>query len=159
MKMKTMIVYATKYGCTEKCAAALKEQLTGEIDLVNLKSKRTVDLTPYGNVIIGGSIYMGGIQKEVKRFCSANLDTLMEKKLGLFICCMREGDIAETELTQAFPPDLLLHAVTKDYFGGEFIFHQMGLVDRFIARKVSKADGDISTLSKEKLQRFAHAMS
>jgi len=59
--MNILIAYATKYGCTEKCAAVLSEKLTGKVDLCNLKGGRASDLTQYEKVIIGGSIYMGKI--------------------------------------------------------------------------------------------------
>lgn len=154
----TLIVYATKYGCTEKCALALKERLPGEVDLVNLKKVRNVDPESYGKIIIGGSIYMGGIQKEVRRFCADRLETLRGKRLGLFICCMQEGETAETELAQSFPPELMGLAAAKDYFGGKFDFGRMGPIDRFIVRKVSKVDCNTSTVSEEKLDRFAQAM-
>jgi hypothetical protein len=42
--MNTLIVYATKYGCTEKCAVILSEKLTGKVDLCNLKGVKDVDL-------------------------------------------------------------------------------------------------------------------
>jgi menaquinone-dependent protoporphyrinogen oxidase len=153
--MRTLIVFATKYGTAEKCAHLLKDRLPGEVDFLNLKQTKGADLSPYGTVIIGGSIYMGGIQKEVKAFCTTHSKTLLDKKLGLYICCMRDGEMAETEIDQAFPGELLDHASVKDYFGGEFIFKKMSFMDRFIARKVAKIDRDTSTLSQEKLQRFA----
>ena len=160
MEMKTLIVYATKYGSAEKCAGKLKEDLalSGEVECLNLKRRPEVDLNRYDTVIIGGSIHMGGIQKEVKAFCSAHLDTLLKKRVGLFICCMRDGEIADSELAQAFPQELLAHAEAKDYFGGEFIFKRMNLLDRLIVRKVSKVEQDTSTLSEEKIQAFARKM-
>lgn len=35
--MNTLIVYATKYGCTEKCTSLLSKKLTGKVELCNLK--------------------------------------------------------------------------------------------------------------------------
>ncbi|MBA1334923.1 MAG: Flavodoxin [Firmicutes bacterium] len=157
--MKTLIAYASKYGCTERCASMLSEKLTGEVDLYNLKGARAVDLSQYDKVIIGGSIYMGRIQKEVSEFCSKNLSRLMDKKTGFFICCMREGDIAETELNTSFPQELLSNAVAKEYFGGEFIFKKMNALDRFIVKKVSKTDKDISNILEDNINRFSQLMN
>lgn len=66
--MKTLIAYATKYGTTEKCANILAQKLSSEAELVNLKKARTIDLNQYDSVIIGGSVMMGRIRKEVKEF-------------------------------------------------------------------------------------------
>ncbi|MBM7614201.1 flavodoxin domain-containing protein [Alkaliphilus hydrothermalis] len=157
--MKTLLVYGTKYGCTEKCAQMLKEKLSGDIDLINLKTSSTVDLSKYNKVIIGGSIYIGQIQKEVKAFCSQNMDLLKEKNLGLFTCCMGEGQRAEEQLNAVFPKELLDLAVAKEFFGGEFIFKKMGFIDKLIVKKVSKITKDTTNIYEENISRFAEVMN
>ncbi len=157
--MGTLIAYATKYGCTESCAKALAEKLDGPVELVRLKQGLAVDLSDCERVIIGGSIYMGRVQKEAADFCAANLDQLKHKKLGLFTCCMREGEEAQGQLSSAFPKELLDLAQAKDYFGGEFIFSKMKTMDRFIAKKVSKASEDVSAIQHHRIEKFAETMN
>lgn len=157
--MNTLIVYASKYGCTEKCVGSMAYKLNGMVETCNLKVERDTDLSEFDQVIIGGSIYMGRIQKEVREFCAEHVQELKTKRLGLFICCMREGVEAEEELRQAFPDELLDVAIVKDYFGGEFKFDQMKAVDRFIAKHVAKVDHDQSTVSLVKIQRFVKKMN
>jgi menaquinone-dependent protoporphyrinogen oxidase len=152
--MKTLIAYTSKYGCTEKCAKILSEKLPGETDLINLEGERPVDLSAYDRIIIGGSIYMGRVQKPVTDFCNKNLDQLKGKKLGLFICCMSEGKDAEAQLNNAFPKELLDIAIAKDYFGGEFIFKKMNPLHRLIVKKIAKTDKDISKISHERIANF-----
>lgn len=77
--MNTLIVYASKYGCTEKCAKLLSKELYGEVDIINVKRMRDIDISKYEKIIIGGSIYIGKIQKGVTQFCSKNLHKLKEK--------------------------------------------------------------------------------
>jgi len=36
--MKTLITYATRFGCTEKCANKLAEKFTNDVEIVNLKN-------------------------------------------------------------------------------------------------------------------------
>ncbi|MGV8154838.1 MAG: hypothetical protein ACLKAL_13375 [Alkaliphilus sp.] len=43
--MNTLIVYATKYGSTEKCSKILSKYLEGTVDLCNLKNANDVDLS------------------------------------------------------------------------------------------------------------------
>ena len=75
--MNTLIVYSSKYGCTEKCAKLIKEKLNEEVDLVNLKNVKDIDIYKYNKVIIGGSIYIGKIQKSVTEFCTKYIDQLV----------------------------------------------------------------------------------
>lgn len=157
--MKTIIVYATKYGCTKKCAENLSKKLNDNVDLCNLKEKKDIDISQYDKVIVGGSIYIGKIQKEISEFCNKHLEDLKAKKSGIFICCMKDGEAAEAELKEAFPQELLDKAVVKSFFGGEFIFNKMNFLDRFIAKKVSKTDTDMSNILYENINRFAESMN
>lgn len=157
--MKTLIVYATKHGCTEKCATQLSGQLTGEVALCNLKTGPIPDLVQYDQVIIGGSIHIGKIQKDVSDFCARNLAELKIKKVGLFICCMYDGEVAETELNSSFPQELLTTAVAKEYFGGEFIFKKMNFLDRLIVKKVAKIDQDESKIITANINKFVQSMN
>ncbi|MBC2582153.1 flavodoxin domain-containing protein [Clostridium sp. DJ247] len=135
--MNTLIIYATKHGTTEKCASILSKKLTGKIDLHNLKVGESPDLTKYHRVIIGGSIYVGKIQKEVSTFCLQNLNELKNKKLGLFICCMFKND-AEVQLNNSFHQELLDSAAAKENFGGEMRFSDMSFIEKTITKIVSK---------------------
>jgi menaquinone-dependent protoporphyrinogen oxidase len=138
--MKTLIVYASKYGCTEKCARLISEKLNEKADLCNLEKAKAADISQYDNVIIGGSIYVGRIQKSINEFCVNNLGSLRSKKVGLFVCCMREGEEAAAQLKTAFPEELSNSAAAKDILGGEIIFGRMNFFDKLIVKKVAKMD-------------------
>jgi len=156
--MKTIIVYGTKYGSTEKCSKLLKDKLQGEVVTVNIKKGNVPDITTFDNVIIGGSIYMGQIRKEVKKFCTKNLNVLKGKRVGLFICGM--GDQEDiTQLNKSFPEELLTKAVAKDHFGGEIIFKNMNFFEGFIMKKVNKSDKDVSKISEENINKFANLIN
>ncbi|MGI6711498.1 MAG: flavodoxin domain-containing protein [Bacillota bacterium] len=66
----------------------LREKLNGNVDLYNLKEKKQPILANYDQIIIGGSIYIGKIQKEVSRFCTDHMAQLKGKRLGLYVCGM-----------------------------------------------------------------------
>ncbi len=162
--MNTLIAYATKNGSTEKCAKILSQKLAANVDLCNLKNDKNYDLSKYDKVIIGSSIYIGQIRKETKKFCENNLDDLKSKKLGVFICCMGEGEEALGQIENAFPKELLENAVAKDYFGGEFIFDKMSFLEKFAIKMVSKNDknkepvdtkNNISNILEESIDKFA----
>ena len=86
-KVRTLIAFAGKYGCTKKAAHLLRDKFSGEVTLVNLTEEKPPDLDTFDLVVIGGSIYAGFIRPEVRKFCRDNLATLTGKKLGLFVCC------------------------------------------------------------------------
>lgn len=156
--MSTLIVYASKYGCAEKCAKLITTDIKDEVELIDLKQVKDINLSNYNKVIIGGSIYIGKIQKEVTEFCTKNLDELKEKKVGLFICGMVEGEAINNELNQNFPSELLEIAIAKEYLGGEFLLDKMSFMDKVIVKKVSKVTSNKSNILEDKIHEFAEAM-
>lgn len=157
--MKTLIIYASKYGCTQKCAKSLAKKLSGDVELSNIKQGKTYDLSQYDKVIIEGSIYMGKIQKEISDFCSENLSILRNKKIGLFICGMQKEETLEAELAGAFPEQLVVQAVGKEVLGGEFILKKLTFLERFIVKKVSKIDKDTSIIREENIDKLAQSVN
>ncbi len=156
--MKTLIAYSTTHGCTEKTANELKDFLGGTVHLVNLKKFPQPDISEYNKVIIGGSIHAGCIQKRVKEFCNKNVTELKEKELGLFICCMEEGEKAELQLQNAFPKTLLLNAKAKACFGGEFNLGKMNFFQKMIVKKVAHIEHNTSKINHESIRSFSNKM-
>ncbi len=168
--MKTLIAYGSKHGAAKKCAQMLKQKIAGEVEIVDLKQTKDCNLKQYDQVIVGGSIYAGMIQKEVTAFCTQNLEILGQKKLGLFICCMSEND-ADKQLEKVFPPELLKTAIIKKSCGGAFDFKQMNVMEKMIIKMVSKAQAkndpntkpvntkeSVSMLNIENINAIAEAM-
>lgn len=153
--MNTLIAYGTKYGCAEKCAIELSKEVYDKVDLVNLKDNNNVDIAKYDHVIIGGSAYIGKIQKEVTDFIVSNLNELMKKDIGLFICGMQEGDLMEKELADNFPAELLKKAKSVKHFGGEFTFRKMNFMEKAIVKKIVKITSDKSDIKHDNIKGLA----
>ena len=100
--MKTLVVYRTRYGAAAECAAKIKEHLQGQTDIIDLKTKKKIDLDPYDTVVIGGSIYAGRIQHSLLRFCDKQKKRLAKKRIALYICCLYENEKAAQELGVPF---------------------------------------------------------
>ena len=105
--MKTLIAYSTTLGCTERCASKLKEDIGEGVEMIQISSRKKYDLREYDTIIIGGSIHEGRIQQSVRHFCTSNLQVLLQKQVGLFVCCMDQDDNEKEMIEQAFPPQLL----------------------------------------------------
>ncbi|MDD4644043.1 MAG: flavodoxin domain-containing protein [Bacilli bacterium] len=147
-ELKTLIVYESKYGCTEKCAQLIQEKIKNT-EIVNVKNAPE-DIGFYDTIIIGGSIYMGKIQRQIKAFCRRHVKVLAKKRMGLFICCMFTGEKAKQQLINSFPKELTEVAIAKDCFGGEISYNKMKLLDRIIIKLVTKSpESEIPKLDKQ----------
>ncbi|MGQ9800764.1 MAG: flavodoxin domain-containing protein [Candidatus Saccharicenans sp.] len=151
---KTLIVYVSRHGTTEKAVEILKQELP-EATTCNLMKESCPPLENFDRVIIGGSIHAGRIQKKIKNFCRKNLALLLTKEIALFICCMYDGQKAEDQFNQAFPEELRQKARVKGIFGGELLFEKMNFLERTVIKKFIGVKESISRFQPEEIKEFA----
>jgi menaquinone-dependent protoporphyrinogen oxidase len=153
--MKTLIVYCSSHGTTEKAVQLLSQWMEGEVLAVDLKKdKITFDVSDYEFVIIGGSIHAGSIQGKIKSFIGKHYDELLTKKLGLFLCCWHDGETAIEQFDLAYPKELRKVSIANGIFGGEFLVSKMNFLERQIVKKVSGVTEDTSNLDTTAIMTF-----
>ena len=157
--MSVLIVYRTKYGCTAACCRALAERIRTETVVVDLATQRVPEVERFDVVVIGGSIYGGKIQREVGSFCDRQAKRLRTGRVGLFICCLYDGEHAKVQLQTAFPDWLMAHAFATGLFGGELRYRELTLLDRLLVRSVSPVSGDVRRLRPDAVQAMADAVN
>ncbi len=157
--MKGLIVYESSHGCTEKCAGLLKNKLKFEMDILRLRDNPTPDLSVYDIVIIGGSIHAGMMNSRIKKFCDDYKNILKSKILGLYLCCMHEGETGLQQFENGFLPELREHALARGLFGGEFNFKKMNFFEKAIVRKVAKVQSSVSRIHEDEIQIFAEKIN
>lgn len=157
--MKTLLVYESTHGCTGKCAVRLHGLLEVKPEIIRLRRTGRINVNNYNTVIIGGSIHAGTMQSRVRNFITSNLEKLIKKRVGLFVCCMEEGEKAEEQFKNAFPEELRKRAVAKGIFGGEFDFDRMNFFQKTIVRKVKGVNESVSKIVDDEIVRFAESIN
>ncbi|MCK4761018.1 MAG: flavodoxin [Candidatus Aminicenantes bacterium] len=157
--MSTVIIYASRHGCAEKAARVLESKLENNVAAVNLKKNKNIDPAQFDTVIIGGSIHAGHVQGKIKKFCGEHVDILKTKKLGLYLCCMEEGEKAQAQFTGAYPAELRDHAIVTGLFGGEFDFERMNFLEKAIVKKVAGISASVSKIKEDQIEQFAAALN
>lgn len=137
--MKTLIAYGTKYGHATECAEMLKKKLKGDVVLVNLMNERAPDLSGFDTVVVGGSVYMGNTQKQVKTFVQKNESVLVNKRLGFFFSA---GTIEGVDdiFKKQFPASVIDKAVAVESFGGVMNKEKLGFFYKKIIEMVEKKE-------------------
>lgn len=153
--MKSIVVYGSKHGCAKKAAYIIRNILGDNTDVINIEKIKLTNFESYNNVIIGGSIHKGKIQKSVSRFCDDNIETLLTKNIGLFLCCSLEEKYDE-QFSNSFPKELRDIAKVKEYFGYEIDFEKLGFFEKLVIKKVSGKRESSFNLNKEKIERMAN---
>ena len=152
--MKTLIAYMTSHGCAEKAARLIQHQLPGKPVLFNVENQDIPDLSGFDLIIVGGSIRMGAIQKRIRKFCEKNATFLLEKKIGLYICCMYEGEKAREQFLKNFPEPLVAHATAQGIFGGELDLDALNAFERMIIKEIIGITINVSLFREEAVKSF-----
>lgn len=158
--MKILVVFATRYGTTGKCAALLGETLKKkgyDVDVVDLKKNKRVDPGKYDIVALGGSFMMFRMNSIVRRFVNRNLKMLLDMKTGIFMCGADEN--WEEEIKKGFPEELLDKAVVKGYFGFEMLWDKMAPFFRNMLQKEYKSTDDVSKIKEDNIKKFADELT
>lgn len=154
--MKTLILYATKYGSTEEVARRLRKQLDGEVTLVNVMTNPVCSPELYNTVILGGSIYMGKVQKQLTNYIKKNINVLEQKNIGLFICAAHPEEKERIiELQHAFPESLNRKAAAKAVLGYAINFDKMRFIDKFIMRKIKGDSTNVAEFYDDRIKSFS----
>jgi menaquinone-dependent protoporphyrinogen oxidase len=157
--MKAIIIYDSVHGSTEKCAIILSTKINAETEIKRLQNNEDIRIDEYDIVIIGGSIHHGVIQSRIEKFMQKNQSQLMEKKTGLYLCCMEEGEIARQQFAKAYPSDLRKNAVAAGLFGGEFNLGKMSLFERNLTRKLTGIMSSVSKINENEIRKFAEKIN
>jgi menaquinone-dependent protoporphyrinogen oxidase len=157
--MKVLVAYRSKYGFTEGCAKMLAERIRGEVELLELRQRKLVSLAPFDVVLLGGSIYGGAIQREVSAFCNRQREALLERPVGLFLCCLYEGEKAQAQMQEVFPGWLLAHAIGSYHLGGGFEIEKLRFLDRFMAKRVVGLNQSRSVINERSIDELCERVN
>lgn len=156
--MKTAIIYKSSHGTTEKVAYMLARRLTEtgeEVRVIDLAKTRRPHISDYEKMIIGGSIHVGRIQKEIRAYCEKNMDMLLTKKLGIYICCMAADEKTRSnEFESSFPDELKQYAAAKGIMGGEFLLEKMNFIEKLVVRKIAHAKETVHDIDLDAVEKF-----
>ncbi len=83
--MKTLIIYDTQYGCTEKIARAIGEGIGGEVKTVKAGEASAFELGAYDMLVVGSPTQGGRQTIPVKEFVdNIPAEVLKNKKAAAF---------------------------------------------------------------------------
>lgn len=144
--MKTLIAYAGRNGSTRKTAERIAGQIGADAELVNLQKQPTPVLTEFDHVILGGSILAGSVPKAMQNFITQQKETLLCKRVSIFLCCLMEEQI-DQYFSRNFPEPLYSHAERKMWIGGELVLGDHNFIVRKMLKKITGKSEDINSLN------------
>ncbi|MCK5812427.1 MAG: hypothetical protein KAG94_05975 [Clostridiales bacterium] len=137
--MNTVIIYASRYGYTKDCTQLLADQLKGETIVIDADNQKEIDISEYNQVIFGGSVKIGQLQRSITTFALTHKKELLKKKLGIFVSCGDKSNYMKY-LQDSLSKELLSHASLIECFGGEFRKENMKFFEKRMVNVMEKAN-------------------
>lgn len=142
-RMKTLLVYATRYGGTagtsEEIAKVLREE-GFDVKVANAKEERIKDISEYELVIVGSGMQMFRWTGEAEDFLKKFQKELAKKKVAIFVSSMKaalEREGKKDELAKAWKQNLEdkaakygLTPIALGMFGGVIDYNKMNIITR-----------------------------
>ena len=116
--MKALIIYASRGGATKEAAEMLADALQKKADVQIFDINDDIPRPDGFDVaVLGSSVIMGKINKKLKKYIKANLETLSNMDCGVFLCCGLIKDFDDYKTMQL--PRSLHASLGIECFGGE----------------------------------------
>ncbi len=158
--MNILIVFGTKTGTTENCAHKIKtEILDAIVDVVDVKNINNYDLKKYDSIVLGSSLYMGRINKRMRKFIKKNHSLLLEKHLHFFVCGMARGKDGIDLFEKQVDRDLVEHAKQIRQLGFELHYERMNPLYRVIMKKIIEESKPEIGLDEAEIIEFSKQVS
>ena len=153
MAKNVLIVYGSRYGCTEEVSKEIGNVLEKEgvsVSLINLEiDKNPPDIEKYDAVLVGSGIKIGKWTKETDNFLKKNKGSLKSKTLGLYTCsglALEDADKAKKTYIEEKMEKLGIDAQLFDVFPGRSILTdfdlsnpKIGFIEKKIIEQAAKA--------------------
>lgn len=155
--MRTLIVYGSRWGCTDEFAEFIREQLGDEefVIFTHIDTQDPPTVADYDRIIMGGSIVYGRIGRKLKRFMEEYRALLLQREIGLFLCTLSGEEHSRKLFTKVFPRDLREHAKASCIPGGMVHLEALSPISRRIVTRRFKT---LDTRNYEVLKDFARDM-
>jgi menaquinone-dependent protoporphyrinogen oxidase len=136
IKMKVLIIYATRGGLSKRCAELLRDSLPEVIETSLFDARRDTLPSPseYDVAVVGGSIRMGALDKKLKKYIKKYTSELSAMHTAAFICCGYTHlfeEYRDIEFPKALKCSLGIHC-----FGGELKPEKLKGVDKILVKMI-----------------------
>ena len=152
--MKTLILYASKYGAAKEIAQRIAQKMDDAV-IYDLKQGNIPPIADFDCIILGSSIYAGSMRKEAKAFVAKNAEALGKKTLGLFLTGLSENSsYFEKNFSQSF----LAKAKATKFLEGIFDPQKVNAIERFIMKAVAKQNVYVNRISEDAIDQFVSSI-
>lgn len=153
--MKTLVLYDSRHGFTERCLALLQQEVPG-VELWSVRREGTPPWAEYQAVVFGGPVYLGRWAPRLVRFLNAHSNILETKeKVGGFVVSLSPRAAALDYFRRGLPGPLAEKTGHVACFGGGIVWRQLSWWEQTMVRIFRGIQTDASNLDLGEIQGLA----
>ena len=157
---RTLIVYATREGQTEKVAVEIARHLRsagGDVEILNADDRLAtarLDLSGFDQFVFGASMHAGGLEKELVEFINARAQSIKARPRSLFVVllsaatknpALRARSLADAR--QKIDDQLRLDFDDTEFIAGALMYSRYSWPLKWLMKRIAKqAGGDTDTV-------------
>jgi len=159
--LKTLVLYDSRHGFTERCLDLLTGELPPGTDLWPLQSRPgTPDWSAYDAVVFGGPVYFGRWSPRLVRFLGRHTKPLAsEKLLAAFVVSLSPRAAALNYLKKSLPNPLVGKPGHVACFGGGIVWKNLSWWEKIVVKRRQGIETDVSNLDLGEIQALAAWLS
>lgn len=150
--MSVAILYSGRYGTTKGVADTVTGALGGDVPVIEIR--RGVACPDADAIVIGAAIYGGKASGAVGSFVESHRDALMGRRVLLYVACLYDGERAEQQLAESYPPWLIAHSSGRYYVGGRVVWSRLSFFHKLLMKRIAGIDGDVDRLRTAEIDRM-----
>lgn len=135
---KNLVIYYSIGGTTEETAKKFKAVGRGNVDLYDVKSSQSIDISKYDKFYIGSGVYGSNLPEELSTFVNKNKKYINEKKTILFLHALGSENKYMDIVRRVFGSILDVNKCEVYYLGGKADTGKQILFIRLLIKRLAK---------------------
>lgn len=127
-----VIIYSTKHGATRKVARVIKAYV-GDAMLMNVRELDWEILDEASSVVVGMPVYNDQLEETMVTFIREHQEFLIYKHYSIYVTSLYQEEFM-TQLTKAFPYDVLKDVKVMAGLGGAVYFPELSMREKMAVR-------------------------
>lgn len=147
---KILLVYASKYGQTQKISERLAQQLSArgpDVELMPAQDLKEIDFSEYHAVLVGSPLYAGQMDRRIKQWCLSHREALSKVPNAFFSVSLNAADkrpearIADQQMIDKFIAQSQWTPRMTKSFKGALWYTKYNFLLRYWMKRISKEAG------------------
>ncbi len=151
--MKTLVVYDTRHGFTQRCVEMLQQEVPG-LDTWLLTNPKVPEFSQYDQFILGGPVYFGRYSRRLVTFLQKYRDVLKAKPCRFFVVGLSPRAAAWDYVKVALGDEWADQLNNLSFFGGAIQWDKLSWWEKWLLKTARQIETDASNFDLQEVQKL-----